>query len=150
MATAVDVGKYILAERGPMSAMKLQKLVYYAQAWHLVFTGDPLYDDPIEAWANGPVVRSLYGQHRGRFELGEVALGVHAPMLTDDEKQTIDAVLDSYGDLDARQLSALTHAEQPWIEARHGVAPGDRSNVMISLATMQEFYEGVLAESSQQ
>ena len=52
-----------------MTALKLQKLVYYAQAWSLVWDEEPLFPDPIEAWANGPVVYELYKRHRGIFKV---------------------------------------------------------------------------------
>ncbi len=60
MATALDVAAFILNKRGPMTAMKLQKLVYYSKAWHLVWEDKLLFTEPIEAWANGPVVPELY------------------------------------------------------------------------------------------
>ena len=62
-----DVAAYVLREAGAMSTVKLHKLVYYSQAWHLVWDEEPLFVEPIEAWANGPVVRALYDHHRGRF-----------------------------------------------------------------------------------
>jgi uncharacterized phage-associated protein len=55
-------------------------------------------------------------------------------------RETIDAVMSFYGEKSAQWLSDLTHSEQPWIEARHGVAEGDRCNVEITLATMAEYY----------
>ena len=61
---AIDVADYILAKKGTMSAMKLQKLVYYAQAWHLVWEDKELFPEEIQAWANGPVVPSLYTLHQ--------------------------------------------------------------------------------------
>lgn len=69
MAQIADVAAYILDKCGRMTVMKLQKLTYYSQAWHLVWTEKPLFDNRIEAWANGPVVRELYNLHRGRFSL---------------------------------------------------------------------------------
>ncbi len=50
-------------EGDPVSHLKLQKLLYYSQAWHLVNFGRTLFPDPIEAWAYGPVVRSLYEKY---------------------------------------------------------------------------------------
>ena len=67
MATVHDVAAAILEREGPMTAMKLQKLVYYCQAWHLVWDEEPLFPERIEAWANGPVVHALYDKHRGSF-----------------------------------------------------------------------------------
>ncbi len=65
----IDVADYILLQHGAMSAMKLQKLIYYSQAWHLVWEDKALFDEEIEAWANGPVVPILHSMHRGHFKL---------------------------------------------------------------------------------
>ena len=65
MANALDVAAAILKRTGPIPAMKLQKLVYYSQAWSLVWDDRPLFKDRIEAWANGPVIPNLYRAHRG-------------------------------------------------------------------------------------
>jgi hypothetical protein len=80
-----------------MSAMKLQKLVYYSQAWHLVWDEEALFADHIEAWANGPVVPKLYQVHRGQFNVGTRSHG-DSSKLTLSQKGSIDAVLKFYGD----------------------------------------------------
>ncbi|MGH7905267.1 MAG: Panacea domain-containing protein, partial [Candidatus Binataceae bacterium] len=69
IVNAHDVAAHILGKIGPISAMKLQKLVYYSQAWSLVWDEKPLFRDRIEAWASGPVVPNLYRKHRGKFEV---------------------------------------------------------------------------------
>ncbi len=53
MASCLDVAEYILREMGPVTAMKLQKLVYYSQAWSLVWDEEPIFEEEIQAWANG-------------------------------------------------------------------------------------------------
>ena len=63
MVDVKDVAQYILDKQGGMTTWKLQKLVYYCQAWSLVWDDEPLFPDDIEAWANGPVVRKLYDIH---------------------------------------------------------------------------------------
>jgi uncharacterized phage-associated protein len=153
MADVRDVARYILRKHAPISAMKLQKLVYYAQGWHLAYEGEPLFESRIEAWANGPVVRELYNAHRGLFQLhantfGRCDEGSLTGSLTSDEIETIDAVLDAYGDMDAHQLSNLTHSELPWIEARRGMASGERGNTEIDTATMMEFFDKLLIPTS--
>ncbi|HEX6751899.1 MAG TPA: type II toxin-antitoxin system antitoxin SocA domain-containing protein [Longimicrobium sp.] len=125
-----------------MSAMKLQKLIYYAQAWSLVWDDRQLFGEPIEAWANGPVVRSLYDRHRGQFEIREWSWGNPAK-LDEDARETVDAVLDYYGGRSAQVLSDLTHRELPWREARKGVPDGERGAAPISLATMSEYYSSL-------
>jgi len=139
MATAHDVAAYILEKRGPMTAMKLQKLVYYAQAWSLVWDEKPLFRERIEAWANGPVVRSLYGLHSGQFQVDQWKWG-DPSALAKEERETVDAVLDFYGDKPSWWLSNLTHQEAPWVNARQGLAPGERGDREISHAAMAEYY----------
>jgi uncharacterized phage-associated protein len=139
MATVHDVAAYILAKQGPMSAMKLQKLAYYSQAWHLVWDDEPLFEEGIEAWANGPVVYELFDLHRGRFSVEDWPTG-EISNLTESQRESIDAVLDTYGDLDGRKLSHLTHSEDPWIEARAGLPPTARSSNPITFSAMQEYY----------
>jgi uncharacterized phage-associated protein len=135
---ARDVAAYVISLVGPLSAMKLQKLVYYCQAWSLAWTGKPLFTDRIEAWANGPVIRSLYSAHRGEFEVSEIGgdpnhLDVHAQAI-------VRSIVDAYGRLSPQVLSEMTHGEEPWIEARRGAAPGARSEAEISQRSMRSYY----------
>ena len=71
MVNAHDVAAYILKKLGRTTAMKLQKLVYYSQAWSLVWDEKPLFHNRIEAWINGPVIPNLYSVHRGMFDVKE-------------------------------------------------------------------------------
>lgn len=138
-----DVAAYILRARAPITAMKLQKLVYYSQAWSLVWDERPLFEERIEAWANGPVCPPLYSRHRGQFMLSEGAIEGDPGSLDVDARDTVDAVLKFYGDKSAQWLSDLTHREAPWIDARSGVSLGERGEGVISHAAMAEYYEGL-------
>jgi uncharacterized phage-associated protein len=136
-----DVAAFILQQRGEMTAMKLQKLVYYSQAWSLVWDESPLFDEPIEAWANGPVVRALYRRHQGDFMIQR---WVGDPdNLTDNQRDTIEKVLEFYGEMSSQALSDLTHQEAPWAEARMGLSPTDRSSRTITHAAMFEYYSSL-------
>ncbi|MDP9932535.1 Panacea domain-containing protein [Variovorax paradoxus] len=141
MATAHDVADYILANLGPMSAMKLQKLVYYSQVWHLTWTDAPLFDNEIQAWANGPVVPTLYQAHKGRFLLEPGFFGGNA--LSADEQDTVDRVIRVYGNKSPQWLSDLTHAEPPWREARAGIPDGERGEAPIGHDAMAEYYSAL-------
>lgn len=143
MANVLDVAEYILQKQGKMTAMKLQKLVYYCQAWSLVWDETPLFDEKIEAWANGPVVRRLYDAHKGVFELCNIS-GCDPANLTSKQTETIDAVLNYYGDKSAQWLGDLTHMEKPWNDARIGLDVGANSNREITLASMDEYYSSLL------
>jgi uncharacterized phage-associated protein len=138
MATVHDVAAYIIGQHGPMTAMKLQKLVYYCQAWSLVWDEKPLFSERIEAWANGPVIRDLYERHRGVFRVSDWNGDPHA--LDDAERETVDRVLAYYGRFSSQELSNLTHQEDPWLEARRGLAPGDRGFREITHASLAEYY----------
>lgn len=144
MATVLDVARYILDRMGPMSAMKLQKLVYYSQAWHLVWEDRPLFRARIEAWANGPVVPALYLQHRGQFKLSAASMPGDGSRLSDAERESVDVVLQAYGKKDAAWLSTLSHREDPWKNARKGIAPGERGSNEITHAAMSEYYSGLV------
>lgn len=142
MANVQDVAAYIIKNFGSMTAMKLQKLAYYSQAWNLVWDDRPLFDSRIEAWANGPVVLDLYRKHRGQFTITEWPSG-DASKLNLDESETVDAVYASYGKFNAHQLSEMTHREDPWKLARTGLSDGQRSGTAISDASMHEYYHGL-------
>jgi len=142
MATVHDVAAYILQKRGQMSAMKLQKLVYYSQAWSLVWEDHPIFPERIEAWANGPVVRELYEHHRGLFKVSHWTQGV-ATNLAKEDSETVDAVLEYYGDKSSQWLSDLTHREAPWQDARKGLARDQRSNREITLGSMHAYYSAL-------
>lgn len=146
-----NAARYILERKGGhMSTMKLQKLVYYAQAWSLVWDEKPLFDSPIEAWANGPIIPDLYNQHRGLFTATIDTFPEDSEKLTEDEKETIDVVLGAYGHLNGQQLSDLSHSERPWREARKGVEDGASSTNEVSKEVMQEFYSAMQSSSTQQ
>lgn len=139
MASAHDVARYIIRELSPLSTIKLQKLVYYSQAWHLVWDDEPLFPERIEAWANGPVVPDLFREHRGEFQRTSWKMG-SIQALTPSERGTIDSILEFYGPRDAFYLSELTHREQPWKEAREGLSPGARGSNEITQVSMAEYY----------
>ena len=140
IVSAIDVARYILDKRGMMTAMKLQKLVYYSQAWSLVWDERPLFPEQIQAWMNGPVVRELYDEHKGKFSLSALDIGGNPLLLDETAKETIDAVLDFYGDKSAQWLSDLTHKEAPWQRAREGVGVMDNSERPIEHEWMADYY----------
>ncbi|MEN9864572.1 MAG: hypothetical protein RL748_162 [Pseudomonadota bacterium] len=139
--TVFDIAHYILSKCGAMSAMKLQKLVYYAQAWSLVWEDVPLFSNRIEAWANGPVVRDLYEKHRGSFSVNpKMIMDTPACPLSPSQQTTIDTMLEAYGNKSAQWLSDQTHSEAPWRMARIGLADTERGEHEISLESMAEYY----------
>lgn len=139
MATVLDVAAYLLKKQGAMTAMKLQKLAYYSQAWSLVWDDAPMFPEKIEAWANGPVVPALYDAHRGQYTVASIDGGKFS-RLTKIQRETIDAVIEGYGDKTSQWLSDLTHQEAPWQDARKNLRDGERGNAVITHAAMAEYY----------
>ena len=133
-----DVAAYVLEKMGSMTTMKLQKLVYYSQAWSLVWDEKQLFEEDIEAWANGPVVRDLFDYHRGMYEISAMPIG-NSRLLNQEQQETVDAVLDYYGDKSAQWLIELTHMEDPWKQARRGLQPLERGNRVMSLDTIADY-----------
>jgi uncharacterized phage-associated protein len=143
MPSVFDVAKYILEKMGPVTAWKLQKLVYYSQAWSVVWDEEPLFEERIEAWANGPVVPELFKKHKGLFKVSPSDIPGDSNKLEKHHKETIDAIVRDYGDYTSQYLSDLTHMEDPWKEARGTAPEGARSSAVISLESLQRYYESL-------
>jgi uncharacterized phage-associated protein len=126
-------------ERGiEMTNLKLQKLLYYAQAWCLVFTDGPLFDAEFEAWVHGPVVPRVFRRFRG-YRWNPITEPVN-PVSDAQLTGYLGEVLNKYGSMSATQLERLTHLEDPWKEARNGCAPDASSTAVISQDSMKRFY----------
>lgn len=128
MALVTDVASYFISlsrESTPyaITPLKLQKLVYYAQGFHLRRTGDRLFEANLLAWEHGPVVRRIFDDYRSykyntipsrKFD-NEIDPVTGEPLLTEIEINTINAVWNALGDLDGKTLEELTHQEDPWL-----------------------------------
>ncbi len=143
MANIFDTAKYILEKKGTMSTMKLQKLCYYSQAWALVWDDAPLFNEEFEAWANGPVCRELFLKTKGKYSVSAADETDGDNDLNADQTDTIDRVLEHYGDRNAQWLSQLTHMEDPWNEAREGIPAGAGCDRVITKESMARYYGGL-------
>lgn len=138
---AEDVAKYILYELNKknkkVNHLKLQKLLYYSQAWNLVFLEKPLFNEEFEAWVHGPVVREVWNCFKSESVLFNDIENIEEVDVnfSDDEKDVINDVLSAYGSKSGYYLEALTHQEKPWMDAyKKG------KNTVISKEEIREFY----------
>lgn len=122
MADVRNVAKYFVSlskESTPyaITPLKLQKLVYYAQGFHLRSTGKPLFNENLLAWDHGPVVRKLYDdyKHLGYFTIAHEPFEDIEDKLKKREVKTINDVWKTFGHLDGKFLEELTHQEDPWL-----------------------------------
>ncbi len=156
------VARYIalslLTKQMTVSPLKLQKLLYYAQAWSMVFFGrsKTLFADVPQAWVNGPVYPCIYNMwkernmcdHLSPEDFGttendmDEALGCVTKELglCDEEVQLLEQIVLKYGSKSQNYLIFLTHSEQPWCEKREGLKPYERSATPLSLDTMYHYY----------
>ncbi|MEY8562770.1 Panacea domain-containing protein [Eggerthellaceae bacterium 3-80] len=144
MANVITVATYALHKLGCTSTMKLQKVVFYSQAYHLVEHQEPLFEEEIQAWINGPVVSELFQTHKGQFVIDDSYLDERCPEaeqeLTDEERASIDHVVNILNNFTGVQLSELTHNEDPWQQARGNCAPNIHSKAPISRDSIYGYY----------
>jgi uncharacterized phage-associated protein len=138
---------YKVTEDGrPLNVLKLQKLAYYAQAWHLAYHEKRLFQGAFQAWVHGPVNWALYTRFRNSHQLyGAVTIqdlprGFNPDSIPEAERSLIDAVLDAYGGFSGSQLEELTHREDPWVRARGGLGPTERCETPIDERLMGAYY----------
>jgi uncharacterized phage-associated protein len=117
MTSAKEVAKYIIKSIS-VDNLKLQKLLYYGQAVHLVLNNKtPLFWEDIEAWDYGPVVPQVYKEYRWHgLEILPPPKNNNSLKLTAVEIMSVDMVLDYYGDMSGVALISQTHQETPWLQ----------------------------------
>lgn len=142
MIRARDVAAAIIGMDPGVDQMKLQKLLYYSQGWHLAWYGEPLFKDAVEAWAFGPAVGDVYTAYK---DCGDEPIktpsGGDPSNLGEREIKALEAVVAAYGPLTGPELAALTHQEKPWVAARKGYEDGQRSRRAIKREALREYFE---------
>lgn len=117
------------------SNMKLQKLLYYVQGFHLAVFETPLFDEEIEAWMYGPVVPSVYYHYQQYQNKGIEPSEEEILALPQKEEALFNEVLRIYGNYSAIGLMNFTHAEYPWVST-----PTGRGNI-ITKDKLQAFFQ---------
>lgn len=148
MHTSNQISDWILSKTNTdagdtISPLKLQKLLYYCQAWCLTVFDKELFDESIEAWAHGPVVQSQYARFSniGRTDRIDISkVNLTTVKLDEQTEDLLTEVLNLYGEHSASYLESLTHQETPWIKARNGAKSWERSNEVITHESMFEYY----------
>lgn len=139
-----------------ITPLKLQKLLYYIQAWHLVYFDNQMFCDIPEAWVNGPVYRSVYDRFKNvgiytqitartiRTKEADISIRINELRqkmgLTKEEYKFLEAIYLHYGTKSQDELVLLTHSEFPWNHAREGLEPLDYADNKISIEDMKNYY----------
>lgn len=127
-----------------ISNLKLQKLLYYAQAWHLALKGQPLFVARFEAWIHGPVNPEMYQKYKA-YGYKNIDADVKKPIFDTTTEAFMQELLEEYFPLDAYELERLTHQEAPWIEARNGLSAAQPSHAIISEDSMRQYYQSQIS-----
>jgi uncharacterized phage-associated protein len=156
----IEVAKYFIKksqEESPknpsrsLDALKLQKLLYYAKAWNLVLNkGEKIFPDEFQAWVHGPANPKVWHFFQGfDFSIKHPEIEEeNFSNITKEEKKILDAVWFSYGKFDGKYLEMLTHAEEPWLNARRGLNQKDISRNVITDESIRSYYEQRVREAS--
>lgn len=145
-----QVADWFLAQVDPsagdsISHLKLQKLLYYAQAWSLVLLDQPLFAENFQAWVHGPVLPSVYRKYRGSsYEPLPAPAPADVPRFAPGIETLLEDVFRLYGAHTATALENQTHRETPWIAARGDRPRTAHCTAVISRASMKEFFETML------
>ncbi len=160
----IDLSRFLIAYFNSIgeeiTPLKLQKLLYYIQAWNLVYLNDSLFAEEAEAWVNGPVYRKVYDAYK---ESGSEPLKINTSVdknienyqsellsklnLNTDQKELLDAVIKKYGLMPTFQLVYLTHSESPWNIARERFAPFEPSSEKITYESMKSYYSKLIEQN---
>jgi uncharacterized phage-associated protein len=150
MADINDVSDYIIvktSEAGvPMNLLKLQKLLYYCEAWHQAFYDQPLTGELFQAWVHGPVNRSVYDRYKDSKVLysdvavSDISTSFVPETLSEKERAHVDSVLEAYGKFSGTELEQMTHREIPWVQARGNRRSSERCEETIDPKLMGSYY----------
>lgn len=152
VVNASQIAKYIIAEfqesEDPITNMKVQKLLYYVQGWHLGLYGTDAFTEELQAWVNGPVQYEVYQEYQS-FSGAAITTKIERPQLPQNLIKHIQEVLECYGGENPYTLVSMTHKEWPWIEARDDLPEKVHSRNIISKKTMKEYFTD-LAKSNEE
>jgi len=147
---ALTIAYYLVnkanSEKSPITNKKLQKLLYYMQAWSIAVRNKKIFDDKIEAWIHGPAIREVYLEFK-EFGANPIIKKVDAKKIKGidtETKELMEKVWIVYSKYDAPYLEYLTHSESPWQDARKGLEADISSNNEISFESMRSFYKNKL------
>lgn len=150
MSTAKEVARYIVGffqmAEDPITNLKLQKLLYYVQGWHLGLYGDAAFDEDLQAWVHGPVQPSVYHEYK-QYRWNPITDEVAIPDLHKKLKRHIDNVLEVYGSDSAYELERRTHREAPWKDARKGIQRDQDCTNVIKKKAMKDYFKRLADEA---
>jgi len=156
-----DIADYIIIQtKGdaemPLSHLKLQKLLYYVQAWYLANYDEKLFAEDFQAWIHGPVSREIFDRFKetkilySDINIEDVRNEQVKVVLTEEQKIHIDSVLEVYMPYSGAQLETLSHRETPWRDTREGFSPAERCEYIIEPDLIKNYYKSLIVHEQQE
>lgn len=139
---------YVFEKLEEVTPLMLQKLLYFIQGVYFALYGRPIFAEDCRAWIHGPVYPEVYDLFRdfkynpiddARFALLEGTVDA----LTEDEKNVIDLVVNTFGMYGGKVLERITHNEDPWKNARKGYGDSIPSSEILTKKSIMMYYETV-------
>lgn len=135
---AMTIAKWIINEIHP-EPLKLQKLLYLAQGYSYAFYDRPLFNDELEGWVHGPVVRTVYDIFKN-YQYNSIDTNFEVEELDDEAQDVLNYVIKNFAKYDAKYLEKLSHEQEPWILSRNGLDPDERSDKTISKESIANYF----------
>lgn len=120
--------------------MSLEKLIYYAQAFHLVLNDEPLFREEIQAWQWGPVIPVVYKTYAEYGSSPILPINQIVASLGEELDRFLTEIIGFFRRHTATNLSRATHLESPWIDAM------DSSDSAISQLSLRTFYRSLIED----
>jgi uncharacterized phage-associated protein len=148
---ALKVAEYFIdfsrAVGDPLTNLKLQKLLYYAQGWYLALKDKPLFHERIEAWPHGPAVPPVYGLYKGwKWQPIGAKVSADPDDYSADVLGHLNEIMQVFGTLTAYQLERMTHREKPWLDARGSLPIDAPSHEVITQESMKQYFKSLAAQ----
>lgn len=138
----------IFEELEEVTPLMLQKLLYFIQGIYSALYGKPLFEEDCRAWVHGPVYPEVYTLFRDfKYNpIDDVRFGLLKgtdDVLTEEERDVIDRVVNTFGIYGGKVLEKITHNEEPWKSARKGYGDQVPSSELVSKDSIRKYYESV-------
>lgn len=141
---------YLLSEtreRGEViTPLKLQKLMFYADAWHLALYDIDITGEKFKAWVHGPVLISQYHRFK-EFRWMPITKEIQRPETDEKLAAHLNEIVEIFGSESAVALERMTHLETPWLEARGDIPPDEVCENYISKETTTKFYRDLAKDN---
>lgn len=126
---------------GNITHSKLQKLLYYCQAWHYTIFNEVLFDERIEAWTHGPVVPSQFSRFNNMDFFQNIKVkDCENIKLKSKTEQLLNEVVGIYNKCTDRHLELLVKREVYWRETRGNIPEFKKCQKEIQLDLMKQYY----------